>query len=262
MSYHASLLTGGDAVISNRQKMWFDDSGGDKDFNDYTFEITGGDAYWMGDMGNRKAASSTTCDNAVDQRTYHQCKAGTWCPYTVKYNFNQNPTGTASWVTQWMVRFGELRIRMNTSGTLTITTSRDAGHCNRLLLFDADTIDWDTPGTTTQSPTCVYTGLVGSNGTIPNSSISLVGGKQYVAHFQKNSKGNCSGSWGIDYVTLSGYCIGPWDPGQGDPDGVINEEEEIVYWPCLCNPVDDDGNTINCANGGFGCSDPDFPGCG
>lgn len=257
MSYHASLLIGETKLIGGTNKLWIDDIGwdlGEIDFNDYTWEITNPstDAYWLGNRGNwkptwsggssgdRSRPRSTTSNNqndsyndSYDLRGYIYGIEGTWCPQKVQYRY-QSPTG-GTYNIEDMVKFSELKLRVNITGTITVKMSREAGICTRMLLFDESTLTNTTTvdGTTYTSPTCVYQKhLTSDTNSTDDIPVTLTGGKKYTAHFQFNTAANGGGTWGLTSQPswhngndiwgrpqMIGYCITPWetDPNQGTP---------------------------------------------
>ena len=133
------------------------------------------------------------------------------------------------------MKFSELKLRVNITGTITVKMSREAGICTRMLLFDESTLNntiiFD--GEPYTSPTCVYLHHQASNNTTTDDiPVTLVGGKKYTAHFQFNTNGGGTGNWGLlgphdgkdKSVKNMGYCITPWetDPNQGTPESPIN----------------------------------------
>ena len=158
-----------------------------------------------------------------------------------------------------MVKFSELKLRVNITGTITVKMFREAGICTRMLLFDESTLTNTTTvdGTPYTSPTCVYRKHLAADTAQETDDIpvTLTGGKKYTAHFQFNSEDNGSGTWGLTSSPngwhshgtnvygrpqMMGYCITPWetDPNQGTPTTPTysNLPEIIVDYGDLGSP--------------------------
>ena len=235
MSYQASMLMGGVNFDTTdyRQNIYYDDTGkvdsGDIDFDDYEFKIVSGgtaQAYWLGNLGNWDPQSSSTCAAGNANSKYVTNKVGTWCPTTVTRTFDlpSMDPDSGDTVTQTMVMWPELKLRMINDGTINITVGRDAGINSRILLFEEESIqDGGTPN-------CVFTNFTWNGNSAALPTTTLAGGKYYVAHFQYSTVNYDSesstepgrDSWGMTgkdshTPTSAGYCIDPWPDGQGTP---------------------------------------------